>query len=44
MDVINQRLTTAYINLNETSPGSPLLYRLSTLVMKCHELIRLATS
>ncbi|KAF2033505.1 hypothetical protein EK21DRAFT_86297 [Setomelanomma holmii] len=42
MDVIKQRLTDAYMALNETTPGSPLLRRISTLVNKCNEMTRAA--
>lgn len=40
MDVIKQRLTTAYIQLNESAnaPNSPLLRRISGLVNKCNEM------
>jgi hypothetical protein len=40
MDVINQRLTAAYIQLNESTPGSPLLRAISQLVNKCNEMTR----
>ncbi|EUC48905.1 hypothetical protein COCMIDRAFT_2174 [Bipolaris oryzae ATCC 44560] len=43
MDVVVQRLTTAYIQLNESTPGSPLLRAISQLVNKCHEMTRAAT-
>ncbi|PSN68494.1 hypothetical protein BS50DRAFT_492414 [Corynespora cassiicola Philippines] len=43
MDVMNQRLTTAYIKLNESSPGNPLLRRISALVSTVNELARAAT-
>lgn len=42
MDVIKQRLTDAYMALNETTPGSPLLRRISALVNKCNEMTRAA--
>ncbi|KAF1944880.1 hypothetical protein EJ02DRAFT_397356 [Clathrospora elynae] len=42
MDVIIQRLTTAYIQLNESTPGSPLLRAISQLVNKCNEMTRTA--
>lgn len=42
IDVVNQRLTTAYIKLNESTPGSPLLRRISALVNKGNELTRVA--
>ncbi|KAH7073501.1 hypothetical protein BKA63DRAFT_34032 [Paraphoma chrysanthemicola] len=42
MDVIKQRLTDAYMALNETTPGSPLLRRISSLVNKCNEMTRTA--
>ncbi|KAJ4369739.1 hypothetical protein N0V83_005502 [Neocucurbitaria cava] len=42
MDVVCQRLTTAYIQLNESTPGSPLLRRISGLVNKCTEMTRAA--
>ncbi|KAF2734862.1 hypothetical protein EJ04DRAFT_512167 [Polyplosphaeria fusca] len=44
MDVIKQRLTTAYINLNETQPGSILLRRISTMVTKANDMGRSAAS
>jgi hypothetical protein len=40
MDVMNQRLTSTYITLNETSPGNQLLRRISALVTKVNELAR----
>ncbi|KAF2002542.1 hypothetical protein P154DRAFT_533098 [Amniculicola lignicola CBS 123094] len=40
MDVINGRLTAAYIQLNENSPGDSLLRRISALVNKGNELSR----
>ncbi|KAF2711019.1 hypothetical protein K504DRAFT_376668 [Pleomassaria siparia CBS 279.74] len=40
MDVMNQRLTTAYIKLNESSPGNQLLRRISSLVSNVNELAR----
>lgn len=43
MDVVTQRLTTAYINLNENTPGNPLLRRISALVSRCSEMTRAAT-
>ncbi|RAR11499.1 carbohydrate esterase family 4 protein [Stemphylium lycopersici] len=42
MDVVVQRLTTAYIQLNESTPGSPLLRAISQLVTKCNEMTRAA--
>jgi len=42
MDVIKQRLTSAYIQLNETTSGSPLLRRISSLVNRCAEMTRAA--
>ncbi|KAL6707058.1 hypothetical protein ACN47E_004810 [Coniothyrium glycines] len=42
MDVICQRLTTAYIQLNESTTGSPLLRRISSLVNRCNEMTRAA--
>ncbi|CAO2648493.1 Nn.00g077600.m01.CDS01 [Neocucurbitaria sp. VM-36] len=42
MDVVCQRLTTAYIQLNESTPGSPLLRRISSLVNKCNDMTRAA--
>jgi hypothetical protein len=38
MDVMNQRLTAAYIQLNETSPNNPLLRKISALVSRVKEL------
>ncbi|KAF2878448.1 hypothetical protein BDV95DRAFT_479405 [Massariosphaeria phaeospora] len=43
MEIMNQRLTTAYIKLNEDSPGNPLLRRISSLVTKVNELTRAVT-
>ncbi|KAF2182735.1 hypothetical protein K469DRAFT_585547 [Zopfia rhizophila CBS 207.26] len=40
MDVLNQRLTAAYIKLNESSPGNQLLRRISALVTKVNDLTR----
>jgi hypothetical protein len=40
MDVMNQRLTTAYIKLNESTPGSQLLRRISALVTTVNEIAR----
>ncbi|KAL5118823.1 hypothetical protein ACEQ8H_003326 [Pleosporales sp. CAS-2024a] len=40
MEVVKQRLTDTYIDLNETTPGSPLLRRISAQVNKCNELVR----
>ncbi|KAF2202310.1 hypothetical protein GQ43DRAFT_315222 [Delitschia confertaspora ATCC 74209] len=40
MEVLNQRLTAAYISLNETSPGHKMLRKISTLVNKVNELAR----
>ncbi|OAL55369.1 hypothetical protein IQ07DRAFT_627496 [Pyrenochaeta sp. DS3sAY3a] len=42
IDVINQRLTAAYIQLNESTPGSPLLRRISALVNRGNEMTRAA--
>jgi hypothetical protein len=42
MDVVIQRLTAAYIQLNESTPGSPLLRAISQLVNKCNEMTRAA--
>jgi hypothetical protein len=42
MDVVIQRLTAAYIQLNESTPGSPLLRAISQLVTKCNEMTRAA--
>jgi hypothetical protein len=42
MDVVIQRLTSAYIQLNENTPGSPLLRIISQLVNKCNEMTRAA--
>ena len=44
MDVIKQRLTTAYIQLNESAsaPNTPLLRRISALVNKCNEMTHAA--
>ncbi|KAG9195783.1 hypothetical protein G6011_00904 [Alternaria panax] len=44
MDVVIQRLTAAYIQLNESTPGSPLLRAISQLVNKCNEMTRAADS
>ncbi|RMZ67063.1 wd40 yvtn repeat-like-containing domain [Pyrenophora seminiperda CCB06] len=38
MEVVGQRLTAAYIELNESSPGNPLLRIVSALVSKCNQL------
>ena len=38
MDVINQRLTAAYIQLNESTPGNPSLRRIFGLVSRVREL------
>ncbi|KAF2264288.1 DAO-domain-containing protein [Lojkania enalia] len=40
MDVINQRLSQAYMKINESSPGNPLLRRISAMVSKVNELAR----
>jgi hypothetical protein len=42
IDVVNQRLTSAYIKLNENTPGSPLLRHISQLVNKGNEMTRAA--
>ncbi len=44
MDIIKQRLTTAYIQLNESAnaPNNPLLRRISALVNKCNEMTHAA--
>jgi hypothetical protein len=42
MDVVIQRLTAAYIQLNESTSGSPLLRIISQLVNKCNEMTRAA--
>ncbi|KAH8716924.1 hypothetical protein GQ44DRAFT_775683 [Phaeosphaeriaceae sp. PMI808] len=42
MDVVKQRLTDTYMALNESTPGSPLLRRISALVNKCNEMTRAA--
>jgi hypothetical protein len=42
MDVVKQRLTDTYMALNESTPGSPLLRRISAQVNKCNEMIRAA--
>jgi hypothetical protein len=42
MDVVIQRLTATYIQLNESTPGSPLLRAISQLVNKCNEMTRAA--
>lgn len=44
MDVVNQRLTSKYIELNESSPGNPLLRRISGLVHEGNELARASRS
>jgi hypothetical protein len=44
MDVIAQRLTSAYIRLNENSPGNPLLRRISVLVNNCNNMTRAAAA
>lgn len=38
MDVVKQRLTAAYIQLNESAPNNPLLRHISGLVNKCNEM------
>jgi hypothetical protein len=43
MEVIKQRLTTAYISLNESSQGDPSLRRISTLVQKVGKLAQAAS-
>ncbi|KAL1795445.1 hypothetical protein ACET3X_005669 [Alternaria dauci] len=43
MDVVIQRLTAAYIQLNESTPGSPLLRAISQLVNRCNEMTRVAS-
>ncbi|KAH7117924.1 hypothetical protein B0J11DRAFT_95594 [Dendryphion nanum] len=40
MEVMNQRLTAAYIKLNESSPGNQLLRHISTLVTRVNDLAR----
>ncbi|KAH6642448.1 hypothetical protein C7974DRAFT_102613 [Boeremia exigua] len=40
MDVMIQRLTAKYIELNETTPGNPLLRRISALVSRCNDMTR----
>lgn len=40
MDVMSQRLTNKYIELNETTPGNPLLRRISALSRRCNDLTR----
>ncbi|KAI8943740.1 hypothetical protein NX059_001720 [Plenodomus lindquistii] len=40
MDVVNQRLTSKYFELNESSPGNPLLRRISALVQDGNEMAR----
>ena len=42
MDVVVQRLTAAYIELNENTPGSQLLRVISQLVSKCNQMTRAA--
>lgn len=42
MDVVVQRLTAAYIELNENTPGSHLLRVISQLVSKCNQMTRAA--
>jgi len=42
MDVVVQRLTAAYIELNESTPGSQLLRVISQLVSKCNQMTRAA--
>jgi hypothetical protein len=42
MDVVKQRLTDTYMALNESTPGSPLLRRISAQVNKCNEMTRAA--
>jgi len=44
MDVINQRLTACYIQLNESTPGNPLLRRISSLVHIGNETARISRS
>jgi hypothetical protein len=41
MDVIRDRLTQAYMSLNESSPGDISLRRISGLVNKVNEISRL---
>ncbi|CAI6333910.1 unnamed protein product [Periconia digitata] len=43
MDVIRDRLTQAYMSLNESSPGDQSLRRISTLVTRVNELCRANT-
>ncbi|KAJ4378655.1 hypothetical protein N0V86_005525 [Didymella sp. IMI 355093] len=40
MEVMIQRLTAKYIELNETTPGTPLLRRISALVSRCNDMTR----
>ena len=40
MEVMIQRLTAKYIELNETTPGNPLLRRISALVSRCNDMTR----
>ncbi|KAJ4336932.1 hypothetical protein N0V95_008481 [Ascochyta clinopodiicola] len=40
MDVMIQRLTAKYIDLNEGTPGNPLLRRISALVSRCNDMTR----
>ncbi|KAH5234542.1 hypothetical protein HBI26_154210 [Parastagonospora nodorum] len=44
MEVVKQRLTDTYMSLNETTPGSPLLRRISAQVNKCNEMMRQVSS
>jgi hypothetical protein len=39
MEVIKERLTHAYMRLNETSPGDPSLRRIAALVQRVGELV-----
>ncbi|KAF2688596.1 hypothetical protein K458DRAFT_293657 [Lentithecium fluviatile CBS 122367] len=43
MEVINQRLTAAYISLNESSPGDQSLRRISNMVTKVSKLSQVAS-
>lgn len=44
MDVIANRLTQAYMRLNESQPGAPILRRLSGLVNKVNEINRMVNN
>lgn len=43
MEVIAARLTQAYVHLNESQPGVPVLRRLSGLVNKVNEINRMVS-